>query len=146
MISKRYHNVNGRTKRSAAEKSAAELWKLTVACGLVAAIIFLLGIAASGSELLGGEGDAAEHLAGILGAAGGVGAVLGGQAVVQYRDDQLSRALQADDGELAQGHKHAPFVPGEHQLLVKLVLDKAGNGNCGAVGAGTVADLPHLGA
>ena len=146
MISKRYHNVNGRTKRSAAEKSAAELWKLTVACGLVAAIIFLLGIASSGSELLGGEGDTAEHFAGILGAAGGIGAVLGGQAVVQYRDDQLSRAFQPDDGELPQGDEEPPFVPGEHQFLVKLVLDKAWNGNRGAVGAGTVANLPHLGA
>ena len=66
--------------------------------GGAGAAVILFAVAASGGELVGGEGDAAEHLAGVLGAAGGVAAFLCGDAVVHHRYNELGVPLQSDDG------------------------------------------------
>ena len=59
-----------------------------------------LAVAALGGELGGREGDAAEHLAGIFGAARGIATLLCGDAVIHNGDDELSVPFQPDDGEL----------------------------------------------
>ena len=93
---------------------------VAVAVTVVVIVIFSApAVAAGGGELLGGEGDAAEQLAGILRAAGIVAAFLGGDGIVQHRDDQLGVPLQADDGELAQSDIQPPAVRGQHQLIVE---------------------------
>lgn len=63
-----------------------------------------LAVAALGGELGGREGDAAEQLAGVFGAARGVTALLGRDAVVHNGYDELCVPFQPDDGELPQGH------------------------------------------
>ena len=62
---------------------------------------FWLAVAASGGELGGREGNAAEHLAGVFGAARRIAALLCGDAVIHNGDDELSVPFQPDDGELA---------------------------------------------
>ena len=64
---------------------------LLLSAGFVAGILLI--IAASGIELLGREGDAAKHLARILGTAGIVAALLHRNAVVQHRHHQLGIPL-----------------------------------------------------
>lgn len=103
-------------------------------------------VAVVGRKLFGGEGNPAEHLAGILGAAapGGVAALLGGNGVVQHRDHQLGVPLQPDNGELSQGDKQPPLPAREHQLLVEDRADALGNlGRDGIAGA--FANVPDLG-
>ena len=87
-----------------------------------AAVILLtsgLAVAALWRELGGREGDAAEELAGILGAARRVTAFLGGDAVVHDRHNELCVPFQPDDRELAQGHVKPSAVPLHGQVLVK---------------------------
>ena len=99
-------------------------------------------VAATGDKLAFREGNPAEHLAGVLPAAWAVAALLGGNAVIQHRHQQLSIPLQPDDGELAQGHLQNPLrIPGD-QLLIKEAADPRRN-----LGNGTMmAALPNLGA
>ena len=94
----------------------------------VAAVFMVLVVTARGGELAGGEGDPAEHLAGILRrGAGGVAALLGGQGVVKDGYDELGVPLQADDGELPQGHIQPPLGGAQHQILVKQPPDPLGD-------------------
>ena len=80
---------------------------------LTAAVIVAVAVAAPGGELLGGEGNTAEHFAGIFGAAaGGIAAFFGGDGIIQHRYDQLGIPLQADDGKLAQRHKQTAVFRG----------------------------------
>ena len=88
-----------------------------LSAGFITAVV--LGITASGAELFGGEGNAAEELTGIFGTAGIVAAFLFGDAVVQYGHHQLGIPLQTDDGKLSQRHKQPPLVAGEHQFLIE---------------------------
>ena len=117
---------------------------------LFAAVVFLgalgFALAALGGELGGGEGDAAEKFAGVFGAARGVAAFLGGDAVVHNGDDQLGVPLQADDGKLAQGHIEFSPVGLEHQVLVKLVFHPLRQLHRAALPGKAVADFPHPGA
>ena len=92
----------------------------------IAAMLVL--IATRGGELLGGEGDPGEHFTGVFrGGAGGVAAFLGGQGVVQDGDDELGVPLQADDGELAQGHIEPPLAGVHHQIPLEKALDGPGD-------------------
>ena len=110
------------------------------------AAVVSAAIAVVRGELLGREGNPAEHFAGILGAAAaGLAAFLHRDGVVQYRDHQLGIPLQPDDGELPQGDEQPPLAAGEHQLLVKGGSDGLRNLN-GHRFAGAVADLLDLGA
>ena len=97
-----------------------------VGCG-VAAIVFILAVAAPGRKLLDRERDPAEYLAGIFGAAAGIAAFLGGQAVVQYRHHQLGIPLQPDHRELPQRHQQSTALAGEHQFLVEHLQDPRGD-------------------
>ena len=114
--------------------------------GGAGAAVILFAVAASGGELVGGEGDAAEHLAGVLGAAGGVAAFLCGDAVVHHRYNELGVPLQSDDGELPQRHKQPPAVILQSQILVKHGPDPIRYLHLGAVPHAAVAGLPHPGA
>ena len=78
-----------------------------------------LAVAALGGELGGREGDAAEQLAGVLGAARRVAALLGGDAVVHDGYDELCVPFQTDDGELPQGHIEPSAVSLQHQVLIE---------------------------
>ena len=72
---------------------------------------FFLPVAAGGSELAGGEGNAAEHFAGVFGAAAlAVAAFLFGDGVFHHGHDQLHIPFQPDDGELPQGDVQAAMV------------------------------------
>jgi hypothetical protein len=114
-----------------------------LSAGLIAAFLGI-AVAVPGGEFGCGKGDSAEHFTGIFGAAGGFAAILGGDAVLQYRHHQLGIPLQTDDGELAQSHKQSAFVTGEYQLLVKHAAD--GPGDLGDhFSAGTVTDILDLG-
>ena len=94
-------------------------------CSVAVVVVF---IAAGGGELPGGEGDPAEHLAGILcRSAGAVAAFLGGQGVVENGDNELSIPFQPDDGELPQSHEEPPMSGGEDQFILKHPADGAGN-------------------
>lgn len=86
------------------------------------------GFVSAGVEGLHGEIDAAKDVAGALRAAdrAGLRAALGGDAVVEGRDEQLGLPLQADDGELADGHKQTAALAGEHQLIIKPAQDALG--------------------
>ena len=106
---------------------------------LISAAAVTLAITALRCELLGREGNPGEHLAGILGAADGIAAILGGNGVVKNRHDQLSIPLQPDDGELTQGHVQPLLIPGEHQVLVETAAN--GSGNLAAGLAAAVADI-----
>ena len=67
-------------------------------------------------ELLDGEADLGEDLAGVVVAAA-AGAFLLGHAVIVGRDEQLGVALKADDGELAEGDvQPAAGVGGDQRL------------------------------
>ena len=80
-------------------------------------------VAASGGELILREWDPGKHLAGIFPAAGGIAALLGGQTVVQHRNQQLGIPLQTDDGELTQGHQQLPVDFPCDQFLIKQAPD-----------------------
>ena len=64
--------------------------------GFIAGIASVSVVAAFGRKLHRREGDPAEHFAGILTAAGIVAAFLGGNGVIQHRNDQLGFPLQTD--------------------------------------------------
>ena len=68
-------------------------------------------VAVSGRKLPGGEGDAAEHFAGILGAAArGVAAFLCGDAVIHHGDHKLCVPFQPDQRELSQRDEQAALL------------------------------------
>ena len=98
-----------------------------ITAGGISAVIFAgtIIVAAGGGELLSGEGDPGEELAGILrtAAAGGIAAFLGGDGVIQHRHDQLGIPLQTDDGELAQCDEQTALIAGDHQVLVEHLPD-----------------------
>ena len=122
---------------------------LFAAAAVIAAVVgraAAVSVAAGGGELGRGEGNSAEHFAGILGAAGGVAAFLGGNGVIQHRHDELGIPLQTDHRELAQGDKQPAAVTGFHQIFVKLAADTAGDLDAGILPAPVLADFPHLGA
>ena len=120
-----------------------DLWHLvvTVAAAVVVVIIPAAAVAAGGRELLRGEGDAAEQLAGVLRAAGGVAALLGGNAVVQYRNQQLGIPLQTDNRELPKRHQQNPVCVPRNQFFVKKAADAGGNLSHRTM----IAPLPDLG-
>jgi len=135
-------------KSTAGVSPAVFCVSILAGAGLVVDGIAYVGaaVAAGGSELGGGEGDLAEHFAGILGAAGAVAALLSGQRVIHHRHDQLGIPLQTDDGKLTQGNEHPPPLPGVYQLIVKLGGDGCGDLERCILPALAVADLPDLGA
>lgn len=96
--------------------------------------------------MLGREGNPAEHLAGILGAAapGSVAAFLGGDGVIQHGDHQLSVPLQSNDGELSQCDKQSPLSAGKHQFLIKGGADSLRDLGSDGI-AGAFAHVPDLG-
>ena len=87
-------------------------------------------IAVRRSELIGREGDAAEHLAGIFSAAGIVTAFLAGNGIIQYRHHQLCIPLQPDDGELSECYKQLPVSAGKYQwgFIISIRLRSKGLG------------------
>ena len=97
-----------------------------------------------GEELLHGEGDVLEQLAGVV-AAAATGALLVGQAVVVHRDEQLAVPLQADDGELAQGHEDPPAVVAHGQLASEALAHAGGDLADVAVAAPVLAAVHQLG-
>ena len=102
------------------------------------------GVTVSGREFFGREGDPAEHLAGILTAAGAVAAFFGGNGVVQNGDNELCVPFQTDDGELPQGYEQPPPLPGEYQLIIKAAGNGVGDLE-GVLIAAAFADLPDFG-
>ena len=94
---------------------------LTVSgCGVASAIIVPGIIAATGRKLSGREGNTGEHFAGVFrAAAGAVTAFLGGQTVVQYRNNKLGVPLQTDDGELTQSDEQPTIFTGQYQFVVE---------------------------
>ena len=114
---------------------------------VAAAVVLLapgLAVAALGGELGGGEGNAAEQLAGVFSAARGVAALFGGDAVVHDGHNELCVPLQADDGELSQGHIEPPAVSLHGQVLVKHSLYPIRQLQ-GAVPSAALAGLPDPG-
>ena len=115
--------------------------------GLVAAVRRAgAAVTAGRCELGSGEGNLAEHFAGILGAAGAVAAFLGRQRIIQHRNDQLRIPLQTDDGELTQCDEHPATLACIDQLIVKLGSDGRWDLHRCIIPAPAVADLPDLGA
>ena len=110
-------------------KKPAAMPQACASAGLVAGSF--LEITASGIELLGREGDPAEHLAGIFRAAGVVAAFLYGDAVIQHGNHQLGIPFQPYDGELSQCNKHAFPVSGEHQIFIEEPPDPCRDLVCG---------------
>lgn len=101
---------------------------------------------ACGGEFFGREGDAAEHFAGVFGAAAVfVAAFPAGNGVVQYRHDQLGFLFQPHDGELAQSHEQLPLASGDHQRLLKKFPDAVGDLYRGTAATAAGIRLPHLG-
>ena len=96
------------------QRARRGLFATTAVIGLASG----LAVAALGGELGGREGDAAEQLAGVLGAARRVAALLGGDAVVHNGYDELCVPFQPDDGELPQGDVQAAMVAGGDQVFV----------------------------
>ena len=109
----------------------------------IAVVVF--AVAALRGELLGGEGDTAEHLAGILGAAGVGAAFLFGDSIVHHGYDQLYIPLQPDDGELAQSHIQSPVGAAHHQFFVEKLADSAGNADIDPIRLTALAAFPNLG-
>ena len=102
-------------------------------------------IAAAGSKLGSGEGDAAEHFAGVLRiAAGAVAAFLGGNGVIQHRHNQLGIPLKPDDGKLTQGYEQPTLISGKHQFFVEQLPDIGRNLHHAAAAA--VAGVLYLAA
>lgn len=97
-----------------------------------------------GEELLHGKGNVLEQLAGIV-AAAAAGALLVGQAVVVYRDEELAVPLQADDGELAQGYKDPAAVVSHGQLAGEALAHAGGDLADVAVAAPVLAAVHQLG-
>ena len=89
-------------------------------------------------ELLGGELHLAEQSTGILLAASS--ALLAGNAVVVGRDQQLAVPLQADHGELPQGHIH-PLSLAAHGQLTGETRGDAGRDVAGVAAAATAAPV-----
>jgi hypothetical protein len=111
------------------------------AFGGLVALRIVVGIAILGSKLPGGEGNPGKQLAGIFRTADGVTAILGRKAVVQNGYNDLGIPLQANDGELTQSNKQPTAVSGEHQFLIKLILNTAGDGQYTGFLAGTIAHI-----
>ena len=130
-----------RQVRSEAGRSAAAA--AVILCALVvAAVVQTVG----GEELIHGEADTLEELAGVLaGAAAAAGAVLVGHAVVEHGHEQLAVPLQADDGELPQGDKGAAVVVAHGQLTAEALAHAGGNLADVAVAAAVLAALHQLG-
>lgn len=96
-------------------------------------------------ELVHGELDLTEHIAGVLLAALlAAAAVLGGDAVVVSGDEQLGIALHADDGELAQGNEHPVQVAVGHQLVAEAGGHRHGDVHTAAVAGAALADIHQL--
>ena len=112
-------------------------------CGIVVQFFVAVSIAACRHKLLCWEGDTAEHFAWIFCAARCIGALLGGNGIIQYIDDNLCITLQTDNGKLSQGHEEPSVFPSQHQLLVKELADTAGD-LCHILAA-AIADLLDLG-
>ena len=91
-------------------------------CVLPAAAAAALSGDIGREELVDGELDVAEDLAGIVLAAA-AGALLLRQAVVIDWDQKLGIPLQADDGELAQCYEHSVYIAVYDQIL----LEDSGN-------------------
>ena len=64
------------------------------------------------AELLGREGNPAEHFARIFCASNGIGAFLGGDAVFQHGYHKLGVPFQTDDGKLSQRYHQATMLAG----------------------------------
>ena len=134
--------ILAKKKDAAGKLRRQNLCKLSA--GLVIAVTVTGIITACGMELGGGEGNPAEHLAGILRAAGAFATFLAGDAVIQNRYHKLCIPFKTDNGELPQGDKQAAPLPGENQLFVKHCPDAAGNLGHNLVAA-AVTDFLHLG-
>ena len=114
--------------------------------GFVMTVRIIFSVAIPGRKLLGREGDAAEHFAGIFCAAAAlVAAFLAGKSVIQHRHDELGLPLQPDDGELPQSHKQLPLAACDHQRLVKEIPDTFGDLNRNGAFTPTGVALPDLG-
>ena len=101
--------------------------------------------AVGGKELIDGEADVLEQLAGILAGAAAAGAVLVGHAVVVHGDQQLGIPLQTDDGELAQRDEGAAVLVAHGQLAAEALAYAGGNLTHVAVAAAVLAALHQLG-
>ena len=114
-----------------------------ILCALVvAAVVQTVG----GEELIHGEADTLEELAGVLAsAAAAAGAVLVGHAVVEHGHEQLAVPLQADDGELPQGYEGPAVVVAHGQLAAEALAHAGGNLADVAVAAAALAALHQLG-
>lgn len=88
-------------------------------------------------EVVHGELHLAEDFARIIFRAAGTDALLRGQAVVVYRDQQLGVALQADDRELAQSDIDALSVIAEAEVRAKAGADAGRDIKAVAVTGGT---------
>lgn len=101
--------------------------------------------AVGGEELVNGEADILEQLAGVLAGAAAAGAVLIGHAVVEHGDQQLGIPLQADDGELAQRDKGPAVLVAHGQLAAEALAYAGGDLAHVAVAAAVLAALHQLG-
>ena len=112
-------------------------------CGCIAGAVAILFVAVFRSKLLCGERNPGEHLTGVLTATGIVAALLGGDAVLCHRHNDLGIPFQTDNRELPQAHIQPPILTAEHQFLIKHIQNTLGNLNQVAFLA--LADLPHPG-
>ena len=90
--------------------------------------------------------DSAENIAGALRAAhiAGFAADLGGDAVVEGRDQQLGVALETDNGELTDGHKQPAAFAGEYQFIIKPIQHALRQrGQVAAIAAAVAATRPR---
>ena len=116
-------------------------------CLISAALVVIrLPVTSAGSELCSRERNPREHLAGIFRATGGIAAFLGGNCIIQHRNDQLRIPLQADNGELSQSDVEAFALPCDHQFIIKHLADWAGQLQSTVVPALALAHIPHFGA
>lgn len=119
---------------------------LGFAVAVLTAPVVAAVIAAAGGEPGGGEGDFAEHLAGIFGAARGFAAFLGGDCVVQNGNHQLGIPFQTNDGELPQGDEEPAAVTAVHQIVIKHGANGGRDLQSIVLSAMVVANIPNLGA
>lgn len=103
-------------------------------------------VTACGCELCSGEGNTAEHFTGILCAAGSITAFLGGNCIIQYRNNELRIPFQTDDGKLSQRYEEPTAFSGNDQFIIKEFPDLGRNLDGGIILAGTVADFFDFGA
>ena len=115
---------------------------MAAALGLPAAVVRGVGIVGR-EELVDGELDMAEHLAGVLVVAA-AGALLLRHAVVVHRHEELGIPLQTDDGELAQSDVDALAVAAEAQVAAEAGADAGGHVGQGAVAGMALAHVYQL--